>query len=223
MWRAGLKRMTVCGVRATDLRDWTAAEQTHAGSTQAVRRANSVWLTDRCIGYLRETAVLYRGHLASGAIVGVAVAPAITHNAFELMACVALTTLGSVVPDIDKPRTFITRALGPVGKALHWLVSRVSGPRAMTHSLPGIVAFTALLLAFTRLLHLPDTLALTLGLGCLVHSIGDSPNKKRIQWMWPLKGGWSMMLMRVGGWRDVLTCSAFFVIAAGSSYFYYFR
>lgn len=163
----------------------------------------------------------YRGHLASGAIVGVAVAPAITHNAFELLACVALTTLGSVLPDIDKPRTFITRTLGPVGKALHWCVSQVSGPRAMTHSLTGIVAFTCVLALATRALGLPDTLAISLGLGCLVHSIGDTPNKKRIQWLWPLKGGWSMMLMRVGGWRDVVTVCAFLVVTGTSSYFYY--
>ena len=159
--------------------------------------------------------------MASGVVVGAAVAPAITSNAAELLACVTLTTIGSVLPDIDKPRTFITRALGPVGKALHWLVSRVSGPRALTHSLTGILAFTLLTAALTRTVGLPDSLAVSLGLGCLVHSVGDTPNKKHIQWLWPLKGGWSMMLMRVGGWRDVLTVLAFAVVAGISSYAYY--
>lgn len=163
----------------------------------------------------------WRGHMVSGVIVGVAVAPAITHNAAELLACISLTTIGSVVPDIDKPRTFITRALGPVGKALHWIVSRISGPRALTHSLTGILAFTLLLTALTRSVGLPDSLSVSLGLGCLVHSLGDTPNKKRIQWLWPLKGGWSMMLMRVGGWRDVLTVLVFAVVAGTASYAYY--
>lgn len=165
----------------------------------------------------------YRGHLASGVIVGVAVAPAIAHNSIELFACVALTAFGSVLPDIDKPRTFVTRLLGPVGAALHWCVTRFSGPRAMTHSLTGIAAFTAVVLLATRLLGLPDTLALSLGAGCIVHSIGDTPNKKRIQWLWPLKGGWSMMLMRVGGWRDAATVCAFLVVTGSASYFYYLR
>lgn len=164
----------------------------------------------------------YKGHLASGAIVGVAVAPAITHQPIEAIACVSLVILGSVLPDVDKPRTFIVRILGPVGRGLHWCVARLSGPRAMTHSLLGITALIIAVGALTRLLGLPDTLAVSLGVGCLVHSIGDSPNKKRIQWFWPVGRGWSMMLMRVGGWRDAVTVTAFLIITGCISYFYYF-
>lgn len=159
--------------------------------------------------------------MASGVVVGAATAPAMTQSIAVMTGWTALVVLGSVIPDIDKPRSYISRSLGPVTAGLSWCVRRVSKPRGITHSLLGIAAFTALVYALLQLAHAPVWIAYALALGCVTHSVGDCPNKKRVQLLWPFGRGWCLGIMRVGGWRDVAVVSGFIVIAGIGSYAYY--
>jgi membrane-bound metal-dependent hydrolase YbcI (DUF457 family) len=88
--------------------------------------------------------MLGRDHALSGAVAFAALAPALdAHEAF-LAAGVVLTAGAGVLPDIDHPDSTISRSFGFLTEWFAWLVDKLSGGhRHGTHSLLGIVVFTA--------------------------------------------------------------------------------
>src|SRR6202012_5957528 len=90
------------------------------------------------------SAMLGRDHALSGAVAFAALAPSLHVHAAFLAAGVVLTAGAGVLPDIDHPDSTVSRSFGFLTEWFAWLVDRISGgPRPGTHSLLGIVAFTA--------------------------------------------------------------------------------
>jgi membrane-bound metal-dependent hydrolase YbcI (DUF457 family) len=88
--------------------------------------------------------MLGRDHALSGAVVFAALAPSLHVTAAHLATGVVLTAGAGVLPDIDHPDSTISRSFGFLTEWFAWLVDRLSGGhRHGTHSLVGIVVFTA--------------------------------------------------------------------------------
>jgi membrane-bound metal-dependent hydrolase YbcI (DUF457 family) len=88
--------------------------------------------------------MLGRDHALSGAVVFAALAPSLHVSMGHLAAGVTLAAGAGVLPDIDHPDSTISRSFGFLTEWFAWVVDRISGGhRHGTHSLAGIVAFTA--------------------------------------------------------------------------------
>ena len=85
-----------------------------------------------------------RDHALSGAVAFAALGPTLHVGTDYLAAGVVLTAGAGVLPDIDHPDSTISRSFGFLTEWFAWLVDRLSGGhRHGTHSVLGIVAFTA--------------------------------------------------------------------------------
>ena len=85
-----------------------------------------------------------RDHALSGAVAFAALAPTLHAGSGYLAAGVVLSAGAGVLPDIDHPDSTISRSFGFLTEWFAWLVDRLSGGhRHGTHSVLGIVAFTA--------------------------------------------------------------------------------
>ena len=88
--------------------------------------------------------MLGRDHALTGAVVFAALGPTLHVTGAHLVAGVVLIAGAGVLPDIDHPDSTISRSFGFMTEAFAWLVDRLSGGhRHGTHSLFGIVVFTA--------------------------------------------------------------------------------
>lgn len=88
--------------------------------------------------------MLGRDHALSGALAFAALGPALHVTGTHLAAGVVLTAGAGVLPDIDHPDSTIARSFGFLTEGFARLVARLSGGhRHGTHSLAGIVVFTA--------------------------------------------------------------------------------
>jgi membrane-bound metal-dependent hydrolase YbcI (DUF457 family) len=110
--------------------------------------------------------------------------PAVTPplGAQVALACVVAALLGSVAPDLDKPRALWQRAI---------LMPLAQGHRHLSHSLVGLALFaavTALALGpLGRTLHLPVApLWLSAVTGYLTHLVLDSLTVEGVPWLYPL-------------------------------------
>ena len=102
-------------------------------------------------------------------------------------------------PDIDHPNATITKMLGPVTRGIHNLLSALGVKhRGMTHSFFA-AGFVALLLAACVLYwHLQPWVAAAIVIGWLSHSLIDGIGKQKVQYFWPLKGGFCLNLVSAG-------------------------
>src|ERR1700744_4794024 len=88
--------------------------------------------------------MLGRDHALSGAVAFAGLAPVLHVRMSYLAAGVVLTAGAGVLPDIDHPDSTISRSFGFLTEWFAWLVNKLSGGhRHGTHSLLGIIAFTA--------------------------------------------------------------------------------
>lgn len=118
-----------------------------------------------------------------------------------------LCAVGALGPDIDHPRSTISRIGGVVTGALSWLVRCAAGHRDATHY--GITAVVAGLVS-GLLVCLADPscwwVGAAVGAGWLVHILGDALTPEGV----PLWGPWSrrrvrvLGLVRTGGRVEVL-------------------
>jgi membrane-bound metal-dependent hydrolase YbcI (DUF457 family) len=154
-----------------------------------------------------------RGHLLHGAIAGLALAPLAWHLDPALgpvlgsTAWIAGTTVGSLVPDLDHPKSRLTKALGPITWVLNKVLVRLSkavfyatrtnrdykdtnGHRCLTHT-PVFAAVLAVGVSMgleaTSAHGAAVLLGASLGAGCLAHLFGDSLTNSGVPWLWPLK------------------------------------
>jgi membrane-bound metal-dependent hydrolase YbcI (DUF457 family) len=88
--------------------------------------------------------MLGRDHALSGAVVFAALAPTMHVTVAHLASGVVLCAGAGVLPDIDHPDSTISRSCGFLTEWFAWVVDKISGGhRHGTHSLVGIVVFTA--------------------------------------------------------------------------------
>lgn len=96
-----------------------------------------------------------RTHAAIGAVAGASYGEFAAHLPVKQTALLAAFTAGmAVLPDLDHPRAVMAQSFGFLTKGFAWLVSRVSGGhRHGTHSLAGVLVFTALAMAAVHWRH----------------------------------------------------------------------
>jgi len=120
-------------------------------------------------------------HLAIGcgtALVAVALVPAVLPNA--ALAVLPWVALGSLLPDLDTPRSAIARSLGPLTWLLAYAVSWVTGGhRSWWHSVYPVLALV--LVGLTGVL--PLVVALSLAYGWLAHLAADSLTPSGVRWL----------------------------------------
>lgn len=127
----------------------------------------------------------------------------------------AVCAAGSLLPDYDHPRSIASNLLPPVTNIVAWLTRLLSRAvyratatradlnersegthRALTHTVVwatfvGVTAWLALTLAAHRWPFLAGWawLGLPLGVGCLVHVLGDACTRSGVPLLWPLAVG----------------------------------
>lgn len=130
-------------------------------------------------------------HVALGAAAGIGWA----HLAdAELLPTVALAVAGSLLPDIDHPKSWLGRRL----PFLSWPLAALVGHRGVTHSL---LATAGCLLALWQGGH--TAIAAPLALGYLSHLVGDWCTPGGVPLLWPsLTHYRAPLTVRTGGIAD---------------------
>ncbi len=108
--------------------------------------------------------------------------------------------LGSLLPDIDHPHSYINRKSWKI----LFLSGITSGHRGWTHSFLGVVAFTILFHFVTLKYHLNITYTYLFFFGYLSHLISDSLNPSGIAWFWPKKKKYGIDLIKTGSFEETL-------------------
>ena len=128
-------------------------------------------------------------HVALGAAAWMLAAPHFGQDALH-PAGLALAVAGSLLPDVDHPRSWAGRRLRPVSI----LIAAVFGHRGVTHSLLALAGCWAALLYET----VPRGWAAPVVTGYLSHLLADLLTPGGLRLAWPLRGTWSLPLCRSG-------------------------
>lgn len=117
----------------------------------------------------------------------------------------ALAALGSLLPDIDHPQSWVGRKL----PFLSHPIAALCGHRGVTHSLLAISV--ALLVMASQ----PGWMANALALGYLSHLAADSLTPSGVPLLWPVKKRFGIGLCTTGGPMETLIVA---VVAGASAY-----
>jgi inner membrane protein len=102
----------------------------------------------------------------------------------------ALVVAGSLLPDIDHPKSWIGRRTRPISTA----IASALGHRGITHSAFAVAALTMLPLhaGYRR------AGVSALAIGYLSHLAADTLTPRGLRLTWPLRGTWGIPLCRTG-------------------------
>jgi inner membrane protein len=128
-------------------------------------------------------------HVALGAAAWMLAAPHFGQDALH-PAGLALAVAGSLLPDIDLPKSWAGKRLRPVST----LIAAVFGHRGVTHSLLALAGCWAAL----RYETVPRGWAAPVVTGYLSHLLADLLTPGGLRLAWPLRGTWSLPLCRSG-------------------------
>ena len=144
-------------------------------------------------------------HVVVGVVTWVVTLRLGIHGAVEPIG-VAAAALGSLLPDIDHPKSAVGSVLKPISVPLAMLL----GHRGLTHSMLAVLGATLLLS------HLGvNSVAAPLVLGYLSHLAADVLTPAGVPLLWPLKRRFAVPLCRTGGVGEFLVVG---VIVAGGSW-----
>jgi len=127
-----------------------------------------------------------------------------------------LALFGSVFPDIDHPRSLISRGYWSV---LSTAIRKTTGHRGWTHSLFGAGLFTGILLLILWYFKASLFLALGFFLGYISHLISDSLNPTGVNWFWPKKKRYGIGLIRTGSKAEYIFATILALAVAGLFYY----
>lgn len=117
-------------------------------------------------------------------------------------------------PDIDHPNATATKLLGPVTKGINKLLMAMGVKhRGMTHSFLATVLVALTVSACIVYWHLAPWIAVSITVGWLSHSLIDAIGKKKVQFMWPAKGGLCLNLVSAGSWQENWIVMPLFILA----------
>lgn len=143
-------------------------------------------------------------HVALGVAAWLGVAP---HLGYADVAPLplGLAVVGSLLPDIDHPKSWMGKRLRPLSTV--W--ARVLGHRGITHSVFAVAMCCWLLLHHG----LPSGLVAPLAVGYLSHLGADLLTLGGLRLAWPLKGVWSLPLCRTGSPFEPLVVAVVLALA----------
>jgi inner membrane protein len=139
-----------------------------------------------------------------GAAAWFAAAPRLGLPAMDPVA-LALAVAGSLLPDIDHPKSWVGRRLRPVST----ITAAVLGHRGATHSLLAVAGCGWLLFHDGT----PRAIVAPLLVGYLSHLAGDLLTPRGLRLAWPLKGTWALPLCRAGSPFEPLLVTALLIAA----------
>jgi len=126
--------------------------------------------------------------------------------------------LGSIFPDIDHPRGFLSSQVA-LFRALSRALSRATVHRGIMHSLLMSCIWALLALAFARYAGLGASAALAFWLGYLLHLLGDSFTPSGIRWLQPFSAWRLRGPLATGSFAER---ALFLLLAAAAAYLYIF-
>ena len=130
-----------------------------------------------------------KSHVAVGFAAWAAAAPMLHLPLFD-PACLALVLVGSLLPDVDHPASWVGRRVKPVST----IAASVLGHRGITHSMFAMAGMAALLMhAGTQSGNIWP-----LVIGYASHLAADMLTPKGLRLAWPLPGTWGIPLCRTG-------------------------
>jgi inner membrane protein len=128
-------------------------------------------------------------HVVVGLAAWVAAAPLLHFSAVDPV-YLGLAVAGSLLPDLDHPKSWIGRRTRP----LSTIVAAILGHRGITHSALAGVGLAALLLHVgTR-----QGQVAAVVVGYLSHLAADMLTPRGLRLAWPLRGSWGVKLCRTG-------------------------
>ena len=139
--------------------------------------------------------MMARSHVVVGAAAWVTLAPVLHLPPFDALH-VGLAVLGSLLPDVDHPGSWVGRRARPVST----VVAAVLGHRGVTHS---AVAMAALL---QLLAHAGERRGVVTALvvGYCSHLAADMLTPRGLRLAWPLRRSWGLPLCRTGSAAEPL-------------------
>ena len=123
---------------------------------------------------------------------------------------------GSIFPDIDHPRSYISRGYWSVLSAA---IRKTTEHRGWTHSLFGVSLFTGILLLILWYFKASLFLAFGFFLGYLSHLISDSLNPTGVNWFWPKRKRYGIGLIRTGSIGEQIFLWILIFATAGLIYY----
>lgn len=141
------------------------------------------------------TAVMAGSHLVVGAVAWAWIAPRLGLPVLD-PASLALVAVGSVLPDMDHPGSWVGRRLWPLSHAL----ARLLGHRGFTHSLVAV----ALCVAALRSHGVSRALSGPLVIGYLSHLAADLLTPAGLRLAWPLRRSFALPLCPTRSAREAL-------------------
>jgi membrane-bound metal-dependent hydrolase YbcI (DUF457 family) len=117
--------------------------------------------------------------------------PALAHLGWTaVIGGAGLAYIAALGPDIDHPRATITRMLGPITKGINKLLLALGVKhRGFTHSFFATALVAMVMFSFVAFLHLVPWVAAAVVVGWLSHSLIDAIGKRKVQFLWPQRGG----------------------------------
>jgi inner membrane protein len=133
--------------------------------------------------------MMARSHVVVGVAAWVVAAPLLQVSALDPL-YLGLAAIGSLLPDVDHPKSWVGRRTRPVSTAL----AAALGHRGMTHSAIAAVLLGLLLMhaGFHR------GVVSALAVGYLSHLGADMLTPQGLRLAWPLRGTWGLPLCRTG-------------------------
>lgn len=128
-------------------------------------------------------------HIALGVAAWLVVAPHLGLPAAD-PACLGLALLGSLLPDIDHPKSWLGKRLQPISSG----VASALGHRGVTHSALAVAACTWGLSRGGA----PRWVVAPLAVGYLSHLAADLLTPGGLRLAWPLRRTWALPLCKTG-------------------------
>lgn len=136
-----------------------------------------------------------RSHIIAGVAAWMAAAPAL-HFAPLDPGYLALAVVGSLLPDVDHPRSWVGRRLRPLSTA----IAAALGHRGVTHSAVAVLGLLALLAQAGARRASADAFAV----GYLSHLAADMLTPRGLRLAWPLRRNWGLPICRTGSPAEAL-------------------
>ena len=139
--------------------------------------------------WVYRPAMMARSHVIVGLATWIAAAPLLRIYPLDVV-YLGLAVAGSLLPDIDHPKSWVGRRTRPVSTAL----ALILGHRGVTHSAIAVVALAALLLQAGYRWGGVSALIV----GYLSHLAADMLTPQGLRLAWPLRGTWALPICRTG-------------------------
>lgn len=143
-------------------------------------------------------------HVALGAAAWVVAAPRLGLPALS-PACLALALAGSLLPDVDHPKSWVGQRLRPLSR----VVAGLFGHRGITHS---ALAVAACVWGLTQG-GAPRWAVAPLAVGALSHLAADLLTPAGLRLAWPMRRTWALPLCRSGSAMEPLVVAVLLTLA----------